>query len=75
MQMAGAKIADRLAMRPIQIELNIPGAGPATGTLPIPLVSLVQPPLLFSPLLSSFFFPPTFQLIAISQAGAVCRCR
>lgn len=57
MQMAGAKIADRLAMRPIQIELNVPGAGPATGTLPIPLVSLVLPPLLFFPPFF-FLFPP-----------------
>ena len=49
--MAGAKIADRLAMRPIHIELDVPGAGPATGTLPIPLASLVL-----------YYFPPLLSL-------------
>lgn len=41
-QMAGAKIADRLAMHPIHIKLELSNAGPITGTLPIPLASLVR---------------------------------
>ena len=40
--MAGAKIADRLAMHPIHIKLELSNAGPITGTLPIPLASLVR---------------------------------